>query len=155
MEKTSCEFGKFCKKQCTVSFKIQCVTYCQAVASHIVNTIGQKPTVQGIENAKPLLKGKIYVTTSKQKAVEALLKSLQRKMQLVKLYKFTTAIESSLNDDIPQESIVFIDTVTKYKEIEKGMQVIDSFSEKLIDSGKIVLLRVSQGYQISEGQILL
>ena len=155
MEKSSCEFGKTCPNQCNVSFKIQCVTYCQAVASYIVRTIGQEPTLNGINQAKDLKKGKIYITTSKQKAAEAILKSLQRKMQMVKLYKFSTAIESSLSDEVPQESLVYIDTVTKYKEVEKGMQVIDSFSEKLVDSSKIVVIRVNQGYQVSEGQILL
>lgn len=151
MGNISCEYSKFCK-ECKERYKKQCLNYCQKEIIVLAKKVGEvSVSEKEVELAKDLKQGHVYVTTSKKAALAALVKVLQKDMRKVKVLKFSTAIDLALSEEIMTESIVYIDTVTRYKDVEKGMQTINSLAEKEAARKAIVVLRVSSGYIANEG----
>lgn len=137
----SCEYSATCKT-CGFSYKRQCLKYCQALVRDIYKKIAPKtkPTQEAITNSKPLRLG-VTTVTSKEAAAAVILKTLQQELHKVKVYTYHTAIDAALTEELPHEVIIYIDAVTDYRDVEKGMQTIESLVERLAESGKRVLLR--------------
>lgn len=137
----SCEYSATCKT-CGFSYKRQCLKYCQAVVRDIYNKIApkSKPSSKAFESVKPLRVG-TTVVSSKETAAAVMITTLQSELHKVKTYTYHTAIDAALSEDLPQEVLIYIDAVTEYRDVEKGMQTIESFVERLSEAGKKVLLR--------------
>lgn len=156
--KETCEYKTRCKETKCPLYKKTCVLYCQSLVKEVVKSITQTKvniTSSQIEEAKSIENPSSYYTTSLSKALCSLIKELQRDIRKVKVYNYTTAIDASINDEIPQEQLVFIDSSTKFKEADKGRQTIESLVRKLAESNKTVVVRVQTGYPLPEGQELL
>lgn len=155
MEKQSCEYAHMCK-ECTVTYKKQCAVYCRRYAGFLVLTINPgNLSEKDLQQARPLRKRSVHVTTSKTKAAAALLQEIQKDMRRVKIYKMSTAIDAAVSGELPQESLVYIEACTKYKENEKGLQVLESFTDQLAEAGKTVVMHIPSGFQKSDTMIVL
>lgn len=143
MTKDTCEFHKTCDSKCP-SYKVQCLRYCQLFTKRIISKVGpQKLTPSDIKDA-PLLHKGVYSSLSRNKISAVIIKRLQSKLTPVKVYHFSTAIDACINEELPNEEIVFIDTTNKYKDSSKGLQVISTFAQKLGET-KLVIIKVEAG----------
>lgn len=137
MIKSECPFNAGCKGKCP-TYKVQCIRFCQRYTLLVLNKIGY---VKVVKLKSPITVPGVYATSSTEVLVGTLLATLQKSLRAVKVYHFSTAIDAAINCEEPSEPIIVIDTTNKYKEVEKGMQAISSFAQKLAAT-KIVLLKV-------------
>lgn len=148
MDKATCEYSNGCPEICP-SYKKQCIRYCREYTKQVVTQFGLKTKLLKSEAKTCPKSGSIYLCKTKLTAIQLMLSSLQKNFSSVKVYTMSLALDALLGEELPNEHIILIDALSKYKEVENQYKALLSFVEKLADAGKVVIIVASELFPIS------
>lgn len=147
MNLKSCEFFDVCTHECEFSLKRKCSWYFQFYLKSSLKKIGEPfPSPSLIREAPVFDKPACFYFTNQESSKACVAKNLSRRLVPVKVFTYNTAIQASLEDYSPNETLIYINMMTRYPDPNKGYQVIESFVDSLIESGKYVVLYVKPDY---------
>lgn len=151
MKNKNCIFAEDCKKDCPPYVK-QCKGFIRAVIAYAVKTskMSFTPEVEKLLATKVQQLKKLSLsmdTVSKEESLAHLIALLLQYPSLPKFYTYHSAVQAGLEEELPTEGIIFINSYSKYTDSQKQYQVIASFISKLQDSGKSVIHLHKADYQ--------
>lgn len=143
---SKCPYFHLCKRDdCPYSFFKQCKSF---VGWSIIRTLESIPGKVDY-NKKPgkALKNKIYFSSDRNNLKTRLFHHLlNTPSSSVRYLSYNRAIQLALSDETIIEPIVFVSMNPSYKDIDKGIQTIESLCEGLVDQNKLILLLTKHTY---------
>jgi hypothetical protein len=139
---------------CVYKYKKECKKYINAFIKSNLKHLCVSPSVADIKNTKDIDFGNVYTTTSAQKLTVAFTKFQYRNLTKSKILNYNTAIQYMLNGDEVSEKCIIIDTRIRNISEPKGLSVIESFCDKMIDEGAVVVILHAPGQKFNYNNVL-
>jgi hypothetical protein len=150
MRHQNCPKSNSCLKDCPPFLK-SCTSFREFAVTEAVRKTNFKITdellssLQSRFNEAPL---KFVQTVSQQEALIQLVLTISNSPSSVRVFHYHNAVEQGLQEELPSEPVIFINSTNKYFDSSKQYQVIASLISKCRDAGKIVIHLHKQDYVI-------